>query len=95
MKAQENAANSHLKIFRKLTKLRKTEAFKKGNYSGIVSNNRNVYSYIRKSEKELGVVVLNFGKSSEIINLRSLFKDAMPEKLTIYTSSLDSGLNDG
>jgi alpha-glucosidase len=95
VKAQENAENSHLKIFRKLTKIRKTPAFKTGNYSGILSNNKNVYSYIRRSDEELGVVVLNFGDSAQIVNLRSLFKDVVPDKMKIYVSSLESGLSDG
>jgi glycosidase len=83
-----------LKIFRKLTKLRKGAAFKKGSYSGVVSNNKNVYSYIRKAEKELGVVVLNFGNSSQIVNLQTLFKNELPDQMKIYTSSLESGMND-
>lgn len=94
VKAQEAAENSHLKIFRKLTKLRREAVWRKGDYKGAVSNNNNVYSFVRRNEKEVGVVVLNFGKQNADVNLNSLFAD-LPDTLRVKVSSLQSGMNDG
>ncbi|XP_070502896.1 maltase A1-like [Chironomus tepperi] len=94
VKAQEAAANSHLKIFKKLTTIRKESMFRLGNYTGILSNNNNVYSYKRQHENEFAVVVLNFGKSQEVVDVSSLFT-SIPSKLKVYTSSLESGIADG
>lgn len=94
VKAQQEADNSHLKIFKRLTTIRKQEVFKKGNYAGELSNNKNVYSYKRQLNDQVAVIVLNFGKNEESVNLMSLFP-LIPEHLKIYTSSLDSGLTNG
>lgn len=94
VKAQEAAANSHLKIFRRLTKIRKENVFKNGTYSGFLSNDKNVYSYKRQVGDEVAVIVLNFGKTEQTVNLAALFP-LIPNQLKVYTSSLDSGLTDG
>lgn len=94
VKAQEQAENSHLKIFKRLTKVRKQPVFKKGSYIGALSNSNNVYSYKRQLVDQVAVIVLNFGKTEETVNLNSLFP-LIPSNLVIHTSSLTSGLENG
>ena len=60
--AQELAENSHLKIFRRLTSIRKQPVFKNGTYSGFLSNSNNVYAYKRQLGDQIAIIVLNFGK---------------------------------
>lgn len=91
VKAQEEAENSHLKIFKRLTSIRKQPVFKTGNYVGALSNSKNVYSYKRQLKTEVAIVVLNYGKTEQSVNLTSLFP-LIPKQLKIYTSSLNSGL---
>lgn len=94
VKAQEAAANSHLKIFRKLTKLRRESVWRKGEYVGAVSNDNSVYSFVRRLEKEIGVVVLNFSNKTAEIKLKDLFEN-IPDTLKVQVSSLQSGMNEG
>ena len=94
VKAQEAATNSHLKIFKRLTKVRKTDVFRKGNYVGALSNNKNVYAYKRQLDNQTAVIVLNYGKDEETVDLTALFP-IIPKQLVIYTSSLSSGLING
>jgi alpha-glucosidase len=94
VKAQEAAENSHLKIFRKLTKIRKEPRFKNGTFTSTLSNSNNVYSYKRENGNDFAVIVLNFGSHEENVNIKALF-DNLPEKLMVYTSSMESGLKDG
>jgi alpha-glucosidase len=94
VKAQEVADNSHLKIFRRLTSIRKQAVFMNGTYSGFLSNSNNVYSYKRQQGDEIAIIVLNFGTSEEIVDLTALFPMA-PNQLKVYTSSMNSGLANG
>lgn len=94
VKAQEQASNSHLKIFKKLTAIRKRDMFRLGNYTSKLSNNNNVYSYKREHGNEFAIIVLNFGLNPESVNLASIY-ESIPSKLSIYTSSLESGMKDG
>ena len=93
VKAQEDAVNSHLKIFKKLTKIRKQTIFRSGNYSGALSSNKNVYVIKRQLEDEVAIIVLNFAKTNQTVNITSMFP-LIPKQLKIYTSSLSSGLKD-
>ncbi|CAO1421776.1 unnamed protein product [Diamesa tonsa] len=93
VKAQEAAANSHLKIFRKLTTIRKDPIFRSGNYTGALSSNKNVYVYKRQFEDKIAIIVLNFAKTNQTVNITSMFS-SIPQQLKIYTSSLSSGLKD-
>ena len=94
VKAQEQATNSHLKIFKKLTSIRKESMFRYGNYTSALSNNKNVYSYKREFENQFAIVVLNFGRNQEVVDLSAIYA-SIPNRLKIYTSSLESGLIDG
>lgn len=92
--AQEKADNSHLKIFRRLTTIRKQPVFRQGSYKGVLANNDNVYAYMRKFGDDVAIVLLNFGATSTVVNARNLFP-LVPDQLRAYTSSLDSGIPNG
>lgn len=94
VKAQDQAPNSHLKIFRRLTAIRKEARFRNGTYVGHLANNGNIYTYIRQHENNLAIIVLNFAKAHETVNLGGIYGN-VTSKLKVYTSSLDSGLIDG
>lgn len=94
VKAQEEATNSHLKIFRKLTKIRKEPRFKNGTYVGHISNNGNIYSYKRENGQEFAIIILNFGSTDEIVDLSEIYCN-ITSHLKVYTSSLESGFKDG
>lgn len=94
VKTQLEAENSHLKIFKKLVQLRKKHVMRAGDYVGVLLNNENVWVYKREYQNDTVFVILNFGKSQENVKLNTEFKKA-PETLTVYTSSLNSGLKDG
>lgn len=94
VQAQEEASNSHLKIFRKLTKIRKEPVFRQGTYLGVLTNNENIYAYRRMHGTDVAVVILNFGKTQASVNAKNLFA-SIPDQLKVYTSSMNSGLNNG
>ncbi|XP_070504536.1 maltase A1-like [Chironomus tepperi] len=94
VKAQEEATNSHLKIFRKLTAIRKETRFKNGTYDGHISNNGNIYSYKRQNGNDFAIIILNFGSTDEIVNLSGIYSN-ITSHLKVYTSSLESGFKDG
>ena len=93
VKAQEAATNSHLKIFRKLTKIRKQPMFRSGSYQGVLSKNKSMYIYRRQNKTNIAIIILNFAKTVQTVDLIDLFP-FIPEQLKIYTSSLNSGLKD-
>ncbi|CAO1421547.1 unnamed protein product [Diamesa serratosioi] len=93
VKAQEAATNSHLKIFKKLTKIRKEPMFRSGSYQGVLSNNKSMYIYRRQYSTNIAIILLNFANTEQTVDLIELFP-FIPEQLKIYTSSLNSGLTD-
>lgn len=94
VKAQEEAQNSHLKIFRKLTTIRKQPVFRQGDFDGKLLADDNVYAYKRHYESNIAIVVLNLGKTSQIVNLKSAWS-SIPDDMKVYTSSLNSKLTNG
>lgn len=91
VKAQTEAANSHLKIFKKLTKLRKNLVLRHGEYDALLINNDNVLIYRRwYGEDDLVVVILNFGSETETVNVKAAFPMITEDVLPIYTASLDT-----
>lgn len=94
VKAQEDAENSHLKIFKRLTKIRKEPVFRQGTYLGVLSNNKNVFAFKRQLKNQVAVIVLNFGSTEQTVDLTALFP-LIPKQLKIYASSLNSGLKNG
>lgn len=91
VKTQSEAEHSHLKIFKKLMKLRKLAVLRKGEYDATLINNDNVLIYRRWfEEQDLVVVILNFGSSAETVNVKETFPMITEDELLIYTASLDT-----
>lgn len=91
VEAQLAARNSHLKIFKKLTKLRKENVLRQGEFESKLINNNNVLIYRRwYGEMDLVVVILNFGSSAETVNVKEAFTMITEDELPIYTCSLDT-----
>ena len=91
VKVQSEAENSHLKIFKKLTKLRKTNVLRKGQYEAKLVNDENVLIYRRWfGEEDLVVVILNFGSDDAKVNVKEAFPEITEDVLPIYTASLDT-----
>lgn len=91
VKTQEEAEHSHLKIFKKLTKLRKHMVLRAGEYDSKLVNNDNVLIYRRwYGSDDLVVVILNFGSSAETVNVAEAFSMITESELPIYTASLDT-----
>lgn len=91
VKTQSAATNSHLKIFKKLTKLRKHSVLRQGEYEGLLVNDDNVIIYRRWfGEEDLVVVILNFGKTAATVNVKQAFPMITEDELPIYTASLDT-----
>jgi alpha-glucosidase len=92
--AQEKAENSHLKIFRRLTKIRKEPVFREGTYFGVLTNDENVYAYLRQHNNDYAVVLLNFGTTTANVDVKRVLP-SVPSTMKVYTSSLESGLANG
>jgi glycosidase len=91
VKAQEEATNSHLKIFKKIVKLRKNNVMRRGEYDARLINSDRVLIYRRYYDQDLVVVILNFHTEDENVNVESAFADVtLPSQLQVYTSSLDT-----
>lgn len=94
VKAQEEAQNSHLKIFKKLTTIRKQPVFRQGEFDGTLLADENVYAYKRQHGTNFAIVVLNLGKSTQTVNLKAAWS-TIPNEMKVYTSSLNSKLTNG
>lgn len=69
---QEAASTSHLKLFKELTKLRKTEVFQNGDYNARLINN-DILAYSRSLNGDMRLVVLNYGTKEYTIDLSDHF----------------------
>ena len=94
VKDQEEADNSHLKIYKKLLLLRKKDVMRQGTYNGILLNSDTVLAYKRELGTEVVVVALNYGSTKATVNLKQAF-EGIPSNLAVYTSSLGSQIVDG
>lgn len=94
VKTQMEAENSHLKIFKRLTTIRRQPVFRQGSYLGVLTNNEDVYVYRRMKGSDVAVVILNFGRTQNSVNVNNLFS-SIPSQMRVYTSSLNSGLSNG
>jgi alpha-glucosidase len=91
VKVEEAASNSHLKIFRKLTALRKNNVLRQGQYESNLVNNDNVIIYRRWYESSMAIIILNFGSTAETVNVPAAFPSVtLPATLTVYTASLNT-----
>ena len=85
--------NSHLKIFKELTKLRKHPVLRQGDYEGKLVNEKIVLIYRRwYGEEDLVVVILNFGSAAETVNVKEAFPEITESELLIYTCSLNTSV---
>lgn len=92
VQSERDAANSHLKIFKKLTSLRKKDVLRQGEYESILTNNKNVM-IIRRwyGATDVALSILNFGSADETVDLVTAFANVtLPTQLPVYTASLDT-----
>lgn len=94
--AQEALDNSHFKIFMRLTALRGHNVLLQGEYNSKLVNDENVIVYLRNYGSDLAVVILNFGSTEQIVDVKSEFSDVttLPSTLTVYAASLDTLANE-
>lgn len=91
VEVQLAAENSHLKIFKKLTRLRGESVLRQGEYDSKLVNNDNVLIYRRWfGDEDLVVVILNFGSTDETVDVKSAFEMITEDKMKVYTASLDT-----
>ncbi|XP_058791295.1 maltase 1-like [Phymastichus coffea] len=91
--AQKNATVSHYRVFKALSKLKKTPVLQKG-VTEILLATSDVLAVIRKMPGQRSIVLLiNFANKSITLDARTWLN--IPEKLEIYASSVSSGLQSG
>jgi alpha-glucosidase len=93
LEAQKNYAKSHFNFYKNLLKLRKNETFVDGDYESKALTD-NVFTYSRSSTNETFVILINFGGSSESINVNDLTvksKDILEIVLASSSSSFEVG----
>lgn len=94
VQAQQRAANSHLKIFKALTFIRRLKTFRKGTLNLKVVDN-DVLVYQRQlTGYDSFLIVLNFSKTAKTIDLTQLFSPVTAE-VEVIVSSLGSVYNIG
>lgn len=87
VKLQKSEPFSHLKIFKKLTKVRRTKTFTDGDLN-MVAIDDDILVYERKlSGEETYIILLNFSTNNKLVDLTKVFSD-LPTQLEIITSSL-------
>lgn len=88
---------SHLKVFRSLVALRRTETFKYGGLQ-VEAFDDDILAYKREIEDQsdsgIFIVVLNFGESTKNIDLTSRF-DGLSDRMLVVISSVHSDLSEG
>lgn len=91
VQAQKDASNSHLKIFIRLTKLRRYNVLRQGAYELKLINNENVIINLRSYENDVAISILNFGDSPETVNVIEAFSNRnLPAELNVHTASLST-----
>ena len=95
VQTQTNAANSHLKIFKKLVKLRKKSVLRQGSYKIELTNDNKVLIMKRQYAHDIAVIIPNFGSISETVNVKETFPEITETTLPVYTASLDANFVDG
>lgn len=90
---QLNDETSHLKIFKKLTKLHKLPAFSEGIYESVNGINDKIFSYIRSHGDDTYLIALNFGKTEQTGNFVSGYR-ALGKTGEIVLATLGSTLTE-
>jgi alpha-glucosidase len=98
VEAQREDLRSRLALFKRLTELRRElQALSTGSYRSLDTSSESVFAYLRQHEEESLLVALNFGASSQEVNLAKAGKkgellcstlmdregDADPERLAL------------
>lgn len=97
VESQLSAPNSHLKIFKRVTQLRKQEpAFSGRKTEPVVKGEVLIYERAppADSEADTFLVVLNLGDSDEVLDL-SQYSQKVASQVEVTVSSLQSGLEPG
>ncbi|XP_053690085.1 probable maltase [Sabethes cyaneus] len=93
-KLQLSVPRSHLKIFKSLLRLRKQRTLREGSFN-IKLIGENLIVYKRElPEVSTIVVILNFAKATQNINLTTVFT-GLPLRFEVITSSLQTNYVDG
>ncbi|CAH0383535.1 unnamed protein product, partial [Bemisia tabaci] len=93
VKAQQQDPHSHLNIYKRLVKLRKTHIIQHGDFETFVHSEW-VYIFTRSLDNEQIAVILNLGSESEEVCAKgSAF--ALPDTMFVHTSSVNSGFSFG
>ncbi|CAG4997544.1 unnamed protein product [Parnassius apollo] len=82
---QRSTVRSHYQVYRTLTNLRKRPAFRLGRYESLALNNE-VFAFKRWYNDDTYVVVMNVGKSYQVVNLTAF--DLIFGQLEVEVSSV-------
>lgn len=97
MKLQKSQRFSHLNVCKKLLRLRHLPALREGDYNSVAVD-KDVLVYKREIKRrprgDVVIVLLNFGSTTKIVNLTSVYA-ALGDKLEVLVSSIHSPLIDG
>ena len=89
---QKLAANSHYKVFKALSALKKRPLVAQGSLQVALVNNT-VLGVVRKLGSAVAVLLINFSDSPLTVNARSQLD--IPVNMAIYTASIGSNLSSG
>lgn len=90
---QSSPSVSHLKVFKTLISLRENPTMKYGGLemhaisSDVLVYKRQIRSKISESS-DVFVVLLNLGSSKRVVDLSSLFKGTLPQKMQVAVASI-------
>lgn len=89
---ESSGDKSHLGIFKKLVQLKKNEVLRWGDYKSALIQDQ-VYAFRRSYLNDTYIVVLNFGKSNLIIDLKKDFP-SLKSSLKAVITTLNSNIKD-
>ncbi|CAH0392994.1 unnamed protein product [Bemisia tabaci] len=92
-KTQQENPNSHLNIFKRIVKLRKTPVIQHGDFQTFVHKDW-IYLFTRSYNSETIAVVMNLGSETEDVCPKTSAAK-LPETMFVHTSSIHSGLKIG
>ncbi|XP_063234749.1 maltase 2-like [Bacillus rossius redtenbacheri] len=92
--AQEAAANSHLKVYKRAAQLRRVRAIQRGAlHNHAISTS--VFAYSRELKGEPAyIVVVNTGSATETVSLSTAFSN-LPTAAVVEIAGVDSGFQEG
>ncbi|CAH0392995.1 unnamed protein product [Bemisia tabaci] len=93
VKNQKENPISHLNVFKRLTKLRKTPVIQHGDFHTFMHGDW-VYIFTRSLETETVAVLMNLGSETEEVCAKNS-ASTLPDTMFVYTSSIQSGIQEG